>query len=70
MLLAAKGGCFCPAAWASLVRLSAIAWQSFSSWLMTLTKIHPHLLMLAEWTNGLSLSLSDRKACASHCPML
>ena len=51
--------CFCLAALAFLVRLSAIAWQSFSTWRITLTRIHPHSCC---WPSGrvasLSLSLS------------
>ena len=37
-------------------RLSAIAWQPFSTWLMTPTKTRPHKPLLAVWTGDFPLS--------------
>ena len=43
-------------------RLSAIAQQPFSFWLMTATKTRPHKPMLAEWTSDI---LSLPRACSA-----
>ena len=44
-------------------RLSAIALQPFSTWLMPPTTTRPHKQMLAAWTGDLSLSLPLLREC-------
>ena len=50
-------------------RLSALAQQPFSAWLMTSTKTHPHKQMLAEWSSGL-FSLCPRQRVRQECLLL